>query len=246
MPPLEPISAIPPHRIRFAVMRQTWRDLTFLHWPYDPALVRPLVPRQLALDLHDGAAWVGLVPFTITGLTLPHAPAVPWLSRFPETNVRTYVADAAGRRGIWFFSLDAARLAAVLGARAAYALPYFWARMRVETGSGAVRYTSRRLAGPPAGAEIEIRPGEPIPEPTAFETFLTARFRLFANRAGRIFRADIEHPPWPLQRAAVVSLHESLVRAAGLSDPSAPPLAHFSRRLDVRVAAPVVQAHGLH
>jgi uncharacterized protein YqjF (DUF2071 family) len=224
-------------------MRQTWRDLTFLHWPYEPVLVRPLVPRHLELDLYDGAAWIGLVPFSITGLTLPHAPAVPWLSRFPETNVRTYVADREGRRGVWFFSLDAARLAAVLGARAAYALPYFWARMRVDAGPQSVRYRSRRIAGPPAAAEIEIRPGEPIPEPTPFEIFLTARYRLFARRGRRILQTDIDHPPWPLQRAAVVSLQESLVRAAGLSDPSGSPLVHFSRRIDVRVAAPVT--HGL-
>jgi uncharacterized protein YqjF (DUF2071 family) len=245
MASLEPISAVSRHHIRFALLRQTWRDLTFLHWPYDPALVRPLVPRPLELDLHDGAAWIGLVPFSINGLTLPHAPAVPWLSHFPETNVRTYVIDNAGRRGVWFFSLDAARLAAVLGARAAYALPYFWARMRVETRSEAVRYTSRRLAGPPAAADIEIRPGEPIPEPTPFEIFLTARFRLFSRRAGRILRADIEHPPWPLHRAAVISLQETLVRAAGLPDPFGPPLAHFAPRIDVRVAAPVTQARDL-
>jgi uncharacterized protein YqjF (DUF2071 family) len=235
--PFEPISAVAPHRVRFAVMRQTWRDLTFLHWPYDPVLVRPLVPRDLELDLYDGAAWIGLVPFSITDLTLPHAPAVPWLSRFPETNVRTYVADREGRRGVWFFSLEAARLAAVLGARAAYALPYFWAHMRVDTGPQSVRYRSRRIAGPPAATDIEIRPGAPIPEPSPLEIFLTARFRLFAAHAGRIFRADIEHPPWPLQRADVISLHESLVRAAGLPDPTGPPLAHFSRRIDVRVAA---------
>jgi uncharacterized protein YqjF (DUF2071 family) len=239
MPPFEPISAFPPHRIPFAVMRQTWRDLTFLHWPCDPVLVRPLVPRPLELDLHDGAAWIGLVPFSITGLTLPHAPAVPWLSRFHETNVRTYVADEAGRRGVWFFSLDAARLAAVLGARAAYALPYYWARMRVDTGPRSVRYTSRRIAGPAAAAEIEIEPGDPIPEPTPFEVFLTARFRLFARRGHRILRADIEHPPWPLHRATVISLCESLIAAAGLPDPSGPPLAHFAPRIDVRVAAPV-------
>jgi uncharacterized protein YqjF (DUF2071 family) len=234
----EPMSAVPPHRLRLAVMRQTWRDLTFLHWPYDPVLIRPLVPRPLELDLYDGAAWVGLVPFSITGLTLPHGPAVPWLSRFPETNVRTYVADEDGRRGVWFFSLDAARVAAVLGARAAYALPYFWARMSVEAGPQSVRYVSERIAGPPAETDIEIRPGAPIPEPSDFEIFLTARFRLFAKRAGRILRADIEHPPWPLQRAEVVAVSETLIRAAGLLDPSGPPLAHFSRRIDVRVAAP--------
>src|SRR5262249_23552411 len=105
-------------------MRQSWIDLTFLHWRIDPQIVRPLVPGSLELDLCDGSAWIGLVPFYIIGLTLPHAPAVPWLSHFAETNVRTYVVDPNGRRGVWFFSLDAARLAAVAGARAAFALPY--------------------------------------------------------------------------------------------------------------------------
>lgn len=235
----EPISAFPPRRIPCAVMRQTWHHLTFLHWPCDPVLVRPLVPRPLELDLHDGAAWIGLVPFLITGLTLPHAPSVPWLSRFPETNVRTYVAEEAGLRGVWFFSLDAARLAAVLGARAAYALPYFWARMQVEPGPQSVRYRSQRIAGPSAAADIEIRPGASIAAPTEFEVFLTARFRLFATRDHRILRADIEHPPWPLHRAEVVTLHETLIRAAGLPDPSGPPLAHFVPRIDVRIARPV-------
>ena len=115
------------------VMRQSWLDVAFLHWRYDPAIVRPLVPRGLELDLHDGAAWIGLVPFTIAGLTLPRAPAVPYLSNFPETNVRTYATDRTGGAGVWFFSLDAARLLAVVGARVGYGLPYFWSRMRVES-----------------------------------------------------------------------------------------------------------------
>jgi uncharacterized protein YqjF (DUF2071 family) len=105
------------------VMRQTWNDVSFLHWRYDPAVVRPLLPRGLELDVCDGAAWVGLVPFYISGLRP--------LSDFPETNVRTYATDRTGKSGVWFFSLDAARLLAVVGARAGYALPYFWARMRV-------------------------------------------------------------------------------------------------------------------
>ena len=113
------VQSSPPHRVTHPLMRQTWRDLTFLHWPYDPSLVRPLVPAELELDLYDGAAWVGLVPFVITGLTHPRAPVLPWLSNFPETNVRTYVVDRKGRNGVWFFSLDAGRLAAVIGARLA-------------------------------------------------------------------------------------------------------------------------------
>ena len=50
---------------------------------------------------------------------------LPWLLEFPETNVRTYAVGPSGERGVWFFSLDASRLAAVVTARATYRVPYF-------------------------------------------------------------------------------------------------------------------------
>jgi uncharacterized protein YqjF (DUF2071 family) len=220
-------------------MRQTWRDLTFLHWRYDPAVVRPLVPADLQLDLYEGAAWVGLVPFLITGLSWPGVPVLPWISEFPETNVRTYVMDRTGLRGVWFFSLDAARLPAVIGARATYALPYFWARMKVRSDGVTAHYTSARLAGPRAESDIRVEIGEVI-LPGELELFLTARYRLYARRSGRLWKADIEHDPWPLQRARVLELKENLVRAAGLPDPEGEPLALFSRTLDVTVG-PIVR-----
>src|SRR5262249_20403658 len=105
---LEPVKETPLRRVLRPLMRQSWRELTFLHWRVEPALVRPLVPDDLRLDLYGGIAWIGLVPFVVADLTLPNAPAVPWLSSFPETNVPTYVIDPRGLRGIWFFSLDAA------------------------------------------------------------------------------------------------------------------------------------------
>jgi uncharacterized protein len=233
----EPLTATPPFRVERAVMRQTWNDLTFLHWPHDPALVRPLVPRELELDLFGGAAWVGLVPFLITGLTLPRWPALPWISRFPETNVRTYVLDRAGRRGVWFFSLDAARFAAVIGARTGYGLPYFWAKMRVEADSRRVWYRSRRrlLRG---HSDLAIEKGDFIPEQSERDVFLTARFRLYARWLGRIICARVEHPQWPLHAARVARLEDSLVRAAGLPEPQGDPLIHFAPRVDVRVGLP--------
>lgn len=220
-------------------MRQGWRDLTFLHWRCDPAAVRPLIPAPLQLDLYEGAAWIGLVPFLIVDLTLPTAPALPWLSKFPETNVRTYVIDPRGARGVWFFSLDAGRLLAVLGARAAYALPYFWAKMRVERRGDSIRYTSRRRHGPRAASEIEIRIGDFVRSPSQLEVFLTARFRLLAERRGHLLTADIAHQPWPLQRAGVECLRHDLIRAAGLPQDDTAPLAHFAERVDVMVGPPV-------
>jgi uncharacterized protein len=234
----EPISAIAPLRISRPSTRQTWRDLTFLHWPYEPALIRPLVPAPLELDLYDGLAWVGLVPFVITDLTHPSAPAIPWLSNFAETNLRTYVIDRTGKRGVWFFSLDAARLAAVIGARTVYALPYFWNRMSVICEAPSVRYKSVRLHGPKASAEIAVRTGETIASPSELDLFLTARFRLYAARGSQILTAGIDHAPWPLRRATVCLLKQNLLRAAGLPDPSQEPLALFSGRLDVLVGPP--------
>lgn len=201
-------------------------------------MVRPLLPAELTLDLFDGAAWIGLIPFRIFGLTLTHAPSIPWLSNFAETNVRTYVVDQEGRRGVWFFSLDAARLAAVVGARTAYALPYFWSRMSAVTLGDTLRYRSRRRHGPPAESNIVVQVGEPIPAPGERELFLTARFRLFARRGGRILRADVEHPPWPLQSATATRLQQSLIEAAGLPTPEGKPLVHFSGRVDVLTGAP--------
>jgi len=212
------------------VMRQTWNDVSFLHWRYDPAVVRPLLPRGLELDVCEGAAWVGLVPFLISGLRP--------LADFPETNVRTYATDRTGKSGVWFFSLDAASLLAVIGARAGYALPYFWARMQVSCDGGTARYRSERRHGRPAASDIEVRVGEPIVEQSELEIFLTMRLRLYAVRAGRLWKADVAHQPWPLHRATTSTVEESLVRAAGLPAPTGAPLTHYAKRVEVDVGPP--------
>lgn len=221
-------------------MRQSWHDLTFLHWQYGVEEVRALVPPGLEIDVCDGSAWVGLVPFRVEGLTLPKAPAVPWLSNFAETNVRTYVVDETGRRGIWFFSLDAARLMAVVGARAGYALPYYWSKMRVRCDGKSAQYVSARRHGPPAASDVEIEIGDRLRDVSELEVFLTARFRLYAVRAGRLLRADVEHPPWPLQEARATRVEDSLVQAAGLPQPAGEPLVHFARGVDVLVSRPML------
>jgi len=220
------------------IMRQSWRDLTFVHWPYEAKFVRPLIPRELELDLFDGMAWIGLVPFRIVDLTLPQSPAIPWLSHFCETNVRTYVRNRRGEAGVWFFSLDAARLAAVIGARAAYALPYFWAKMRLVRTAQRVSYWSSRRMNGPAECDLEIETGERIERHDARDIFLTKRMCLYAERGRKLLKADIEHPEWPLQRGRVLRLRESLVRATSLPDPAGEALVHFSGSIDVLVEWP--------
>jgi uncharacterized protein YqjF (DUF2071 family) len=227
-------------------MRQRWEQLTFLHWSYDPAAVQRLLPDSLTVDTFDGAAWVGLVPFFMR-VHSPGDHGAPWVSNFCETNVRTYALDREGRAGIWFLSLDAARLGAVAVARASYQLPYFWSSMRLTSaaqpgGDLEVAYSCQRRAPGPRTAisQVRVRSGAAY-QPAELgdrDHFLTARWVLFSVLAGRQFFARAEHPPWPLHRAEALTVDDRLISAAGLPEPCGEPLVHYSPGVDVRIGRP--------
>jgi uncharacterized protein YqjF (DUF2071 family) len=231
-----------PFTVDRPVMRQRWERLTFLHWPFDAADVQRLLPRGLETETCDGAAWVGLVPFYMRVAT-SGGRRVPWASSFCETNVRTYVRDDRGRSGIWFFSLDAARLGAVVTARATpYRLPYFWSSMRLGERDGEIAYLSRRRwPGPrPAGTRLRIGIGAPIApaDVTELEHFLTARWMLFSVTGRRHAWARASHQPWPLHRASALVRDDHLLTAAGLPAPGGEPLVHYSPGVDVAIGRP--------
>jgi uncharacterized protein YqjF (DUF2071 family) len=246
-----PASGECPFTVDRPVMRQRWERLTFLHWAYEPDAVQALLPAGLEAESCGGAAWVSLVPFFMRVTTGRRGLGVPWASHFPETNVRTYVRDAAGRPGIWFFSLDAARFGAVATARTTYRLPYFWSSMRLDEDVAAVTTTytcQRRWPGPGGAASraaatsrVAVRPGERIAaaDLDARDHFLTARFRLFSPvRAGAPRTARAWHRPWPLHRADLLDLDDALLSAAGLPAPGGHPLVHYSPGVDVRIGRP--------
>lgn len=227
------------------VMEHRWLRLTFVHWSYDPAVVQALLPAGLTVETFDGAAWVGLVPFEME-VTIPGRTPIPWIGRFPETNVRTYVRAADGTTGVWFLSLDAARLAAVVTARLTYRLPYFWSDMDVTATDGGMSYRSTRRWPGPVGAtsRVEVGIGEPLAadELSSFDHWLSARFRLFsvAGRGGRRVRtAKAAHDPWPLHRAELRDdVDPGLVIAAGLPRPTGDPLVMWSPGVPVRIGLP--------
>src|SRR6266478_2747772 len=172
---------------------------------------------------------------------LRRTPAVPWLSAFPELNVRTYVT-CGGKPGVWFFSLDAANSLAVAIARAWFHLPYFRARMTCAEHEGWIHYQSERIhRGAPAGLlKGRYRPiGDAIsPRPGTLEHFLTERYCLnTADAHGQIIRGEIHHPPWPLQRAEAEIVCNSMTESLGIA-PTSRPLLHFARRQDVLVWPP--------
>ncbi len=215
-------------------MRQTWTNLLFAHWPVPAEQLRPRIPPGLLLDLHDGTAWVGVVPFQMSHISLRGIPDMPHLSTFPELNVRTYVTKD-GKPGVYFFSLDAARLAAVWAARIGTGLPYHWARMSCQRTGDRVSVRSRRRgpSGHPA-IEVSYRPTGPAScaAPGTLESFLTERYCLYTVWASRLRRLEIEHPPWSLQAAEASWRTNTMLAPLGLSAKGLP-LLHYADRQDV-------------
>jgi uncharacterized protein YqjF (DUF2071 family) len=218
---------------RLPAMTQSWHDLLFAHWRVDERLLRPLVPPAFDVDTFDSSAWLGIVPFTMTHVAPHPLPPLPWLSSFPELNVRTYVSPRDGKRGVFFFSLDAARTLAVVAARAMFGLPYYPAAMQVVRDGAAVRYRSRRRGGA-AEFEATYEPTGPpvVPAPGTLEFFLTERYCLYhLDLLGRPSRVEIHHAPWQLQPARAKIVRNTMADGLGLPL-DGPPLLHYAQRQD--------------
>jgi uncharacterized protein len=229
------------------IMVQKWHDLLFAHWTVPVENLRPLVPRELELDLRDGKAYLAVAPFWMSGIRGRAMPPVPGLHTFPELNVRTYV-KYQGIPGVYFFSLDAASRIAVKGARAFYGLPYFFAHMSIrnistQNAGERFQYTSTRITSTgmndssPAELRAQYWPvSQPlVREAKSLEAFLTERYCLYTVRERKLFRAYIHHLPWKLQDAQAEFEVNTMARAAGLSLPTEPPLLHFSKLLEVLI-----------
>jgi uncharacterized protein YqjF (DUF2071 family) len=235
----EPITPHAPRPVRRALLAQQWREVTFLHWPVAPEIVRPHLPPGVEPDTMDGVTYVGLVAFRMWHTSLGHGPVLPYLGTFPETNVRLYSVDGDGRRGVAFLSLDASRLLPVLAGRLSLGLRYRWSGMRLRRHGQRVRYTCRRR-GPRTRSLIDVSPGPPIAEPAPLEHFLTARWGLHTARLGRTLYLPTDHPPWPLHRAVLDDLDDDLVAAAGLPRPTSEPVSVlYSPGVPVRFGPPL-------
>jgi uncharacterized protein YqjF (DUF2071 family) len=201
-----------------SVASQRWSHLVFLHWRVDAARVAPLLPAGLRPDVIDGSSWVGLIPFVLDRATVFGSPPVPYFGDFVEINVRLYAVDEQGRRGVVFVSLEASRLAAVLAARAIFALPYMWSRTTLERDGELFDYRGDRHGTSDARSHIVARASSTAVHDDPVAHFLTARWALFTRIGGRTVRLRNHHEPWPLFEAQLVSLDDGLLARAGFAD----------------------------
>ena len=225
------------------VMHQDWHHLLFLHWEVPPQELQHLIAPELTIDTFDGNAYVGLVPFTLSGVRPVLTPPLPWISSFHEINVRTYVHLNGRDPGVWFFSLDASSAIAVAAARAAYHLPYFHASMELTASADTpIDFESRRddpRGTTPATSRIRYMPMDGIVHqaaPGTIEHFLMERYILYTtDDEHRLRRARVHHQPYPIQRADVLDFEETMIWAAGIRRPESAPLRHYASEVNVRV-----------
>ena len=219
-----------------------WHDLLFMHWRVEIDTLRHLIPETLEIDTFDGSAWIGIVPFRMTGVAPRFVPNIPFVSSFPELNVRTYVT-INGKPGVWFFCLEATNPLAVRFARKFFHLPYMDAQIQLtncasENTGKWIGYQSERThqSELPACLRVDYRPiGESFhAEPGSLESFLTSRYCLYsANPAGKIFRGEIDHDPWELRNAQAIVKENTMADWLGVMLPDQPPVLHFAKRTKV-------------
>lgn len=214
--------------------RQSWHDLLFAHWPIPAEMLRRFVPDALEIDQFDGTSWLGIVPFRMTGVMRRPLPNMPWISAFPELNVRIYVRHH-DQAGVWFLSLDAPNPLAVWAARRFFHLPYYQALMSLRREGEIIHYGSQRKD---AAFHGTYRPTSEVylAQPGELDHWLTERYCLYATAPdGSLWRNDVHHRPWPLQSASAEIQTNSMASFHGLTVEGPPAQLHYADRVDVVV-----------
>ncbi|MBT5927834.1 MAG: DUF2071 domain-containing protein [Verrucomicrobia bacterium] len=214
--------------------RQSWLDLAFLHYPVSIEEIKQLLPERITIDTFGGKAWIGLVPFRMSGVMKRPFPNIPFFSSFLELNLRTYVV-VDGKPGVWFFSLDTNSYPFVIGGRGIYNLPYHFAKCSIRKKDDWFEFKSHRKEKDfNFQASYRSVGTEFYAKQNSFEHWSTERYCLYSStRKGTLHRVEVHHEQWPLQRAEVNISTNDIIRSTGISVIDENPICHFSRGVNV-------------
>ena len=211
------------HPSRAHVMLQSWEKLAFLHWRWDAEAIQRTLPPGLTVDTFQGDAWLAIVPFYMRGIRPRFCPPVPGISDFLELNVRTYVRDAQGRHGVWFYSLDCDQALAVWTARTFFHLPYQHARMSAAQSDGWIDYHCQRRGEPPSRFRYRLSAQTRLAKPGTLEFFLAERYLLLSQTPRGLRCGQVHHTPYPLAEVELDAWDVNPLLQAGFENPNRPP-----------------------
>lgn len=218
------------------LMKQTWNDLLFAHYPIKLDLLRKRVPEVLPLDSFNGLGWIGIVSFRMTGVRLRGLPPIPGTNTFPQVNVRTYV-NLDGKPGVYFLSLYAANRLAASAAKNFFNLPYHFADITMKHNGSCFNFNSKRRSDKQAGLVCSFRPiSDPFYAPKGtFDEWMAERYCFYTlNNKGLPLRCDVLHQPWLLQHAEAKMSQNTLLTMQGIQVEQDRPVFHFSKKMEVR------------
>tara|TARA_B100001758_G_scaffold87789_1_gene74743 strand:+ start:2911 stop:3669 length:759 start_codon:yes stop_codon:yes gene_type:complete len=215
---------------------QEWRNLTFMHWEVDKETLAKHIPEGLEIDLFEGKAYVGTIPFEMRNVRPRLLPAVPGISTFPEFNVRTYV-KRDNVPGILFLTLEAQSKITCWHAPRKYGLPYRYAKCHLsfqkkqpEVHEGMYYWKSKRTSdGVSLEGKCSLKGNLRQAEKNSLEYFLFERYSLYTEHRGKLHMAYTLHEPWTYQDAEVSISENSLTKSFDLGiDVMKPEYVHAS------------------
>lgn len=211
------------------IMMQKWEHLLFMHWPVREDLIKNHLPPGLELDTYDGNAWISIIPFKVSAMRLRKMPKLPYFGCFLELNVRTYVKKDK-KAGVYFFSLDTSKLLAAAGGRIA-TLSYYYAKMNMKKERDQIIFSSVRKGKSTSGFKASYRPAaDPFhPEKESLDYWLMERYFLYSYRYGKLFRGDIHHRKWEVQKAEADVKKQTMTAFLGEKTSYTKPLFHYAR-----------------
>ncbi|WP_426485251.1 YqjF family protein [Flavobacterium sp. 2] len=205
---------------------QEWHKTLFFHWELPAYFLQDYIPKGIELDTFHNMAWVSLVIFEVKNMRLRNLPPFPFISHFPEINLRTYVIKD-GKPGIYMFSIETNKLIEVLFTRMFIGLPY--QKSKIKRSPNRLRSQNKTLK---QHLDVNIGKIKPLAEKTPLDFWLTERHSLYENCDEEICRSDIHHKEWVLKELDV-TINDINYNAGKYSVNTFPDKIQYSEKIDV-------------
>ncbi len=193
-----------------------WRHVAMVSWAVDPALLRPLVPRGVELDDHEGRTYVSLVGFRFLDTRVLGLP-IPGHRHFDEVNLRFYLrrhGPVGLERGVGFIREFVPRRAIAWVARVCYNEPYLALPMASTTAADEVRYRWKLARW--HDLCLTLREPFTLPDPSSRDGWLAEHYWGWTRqRDGGTVAYRVEHPPWRIRPSAATTINADLAETYG-------------------------------